>query len=575
MPHSVLVLGGTRSGKSEFAEGLVNDASEVRYVATAAPAPDDDPEWAGRIAAHRTRRPGHWTTEEVGTPDRLVALLGEVKPDEAVLVDDLGGWLTGVLAEADWSATAIEDKLATLVSAVRDCPASKLVIVSPEVGMSVVPATQSGRAFVDAAGGANRLLAEACSTVVLVVAGQPTWLKTGPGTPSPVTAPTPTPAEPAVTEAAVTEAAPVPAEIEVPVVEAPPFATDTEPGAGAEVRPTIVLQPSGDSAVMELTEQLPQPSESASTEAEQRIAALDVSGPGLGRLARAVKFTAGARETAAGGPYRDVRALVIYGAHEGGVAAGDDPEVWAGRVRRIGEGGGPLGLLAQRARVRLQVLDVRGPDADLVAAPLESGDVLAAELVDAAIQQGWRIADAAVDEGADLLVLAAAGPGQEGAAAAVVAASTSAEPAALLQRVYQPGGTIDDEAWMTRCAALRDGLHRLKGRSRDARSLLAAVGGPDIAVAMGLLVGAAARRTPVLVDGPVGIAAALLARDIAGVSRLWTLLADHGGHPTVKSGASALDLQPLLELGLGLGEGAAGLMTVPLIQAGLSIVDSA
>jgi nicotinate-nucleotide--dimethylbenzimidazole phosphoribosyltransferase len=115
----------------------------------------------------------------------------------------------------------------------------------------------------------------------------------------------------------------------------------------------------------------------------------------------------------------------------------------------------------------------------------------------------------------------------------------------------------------------------LKGRSRDARSLLAAVGGPDIAVAMGLLMGAAARRTPVLVDGPVGIAAALLARDIAGVSRLWILLADHGGHPTVKSAASALDLQPLLELGLGLGEGAAGLMTVPLIQAGLSIVDSA
>jgi NaMN:DMB phosphoribosyltransferase len=351
--------------------------------------------------------------------------------------------------------------------------------------------------------------------------------------------------------------------------------TEAGPGGGPLVRPTIVLRPAGDSAVMELTEELPLPSEAASTEAEQRIAALDVSGPGLGRLARAVKFTAGARETAAGGPYRDVRALVIYGAHEGGVAAGDDPEVWAARVRRTGEGGGPLGLLAQRARVRLQVLDVRGPDGELVAAPLENGDVLTPELVDAAIQQGWRIADAAVDEGADLLVLAAAGPGQEGAAAAVVAASASAEPAALLQRVYQPGGTIDDEAWMVRCAALRDGLRHLKGRSRDARTVLAAVGGADIAVAMGLVMGAAARRTPVIVDGPVGIAAALLARDIAGMARQWTLLADHGGHPTVKQGASTLDLQPLLELGLGLGEGAAGLTAVSLIQTSLSIVDSA
>jgi NaMN:DMB phosphoribosyltransferase len=78
----------------------------------------------------------------------------------------------------------------------------------------------------------------------------------------------------------------------------------------------------------------------------------------------------------------------------------------------------------------------------------------------------------------------------------------------------------------------------------------------------------------VLVDGPVGIAAALLARDIAGPSRLWVLLADHGDHPTVKAGASALDLKPLIELRLGLGEGAASLMVVPLIQAALSIVDS-
>jgi nicotinate-nucleotide--dimethylbenzimidazole phosphoribosyltransferase len=560
MPHSVLVLGGTRSGKSEFAEGLVNDASEVRYVATAAPAPDDDPEWAGRIAAHRTRRPGNWTTEELGTPERLVTLLGEGKPDEAVLVDDLGGWLTAVLADAGWSATAAEEPVATLVSAVRECAARALVLVSPEVGLSVVPATQSGRAFVDAAGGANRQLAEACTAVVLVVAGQPTWLKG-----APPAAALPTPGAPAAPAAA-------PAPIEVPVVEAPPFAEPAEDGVS--VAPTIVLQPVGDAAVIELAGQLPLPSDTAATAAEERLAALDVPGPGLGRLGRAVLFTAGARDDAGSHPYRDVRALVLYGAHEGGVAAGDDPEVWAARVRRLGEGGGPLGLLAGRARVRLQVLDVRGPGGDLVAAPIESGDALDADRVEEALRQGWRIADRAADEGADLLVLAAAGPGQEAAAAAVVAGTTSAEPAALLQRVYRPGGAIDDDAWMARCVAIRDGMRRLRGRSRDARTLLAALGGPDIAVATGLVLGAAARKTPVLVDGPVGIAATLVARDIAGPSRLWTLLADHGDHPTVKAGASALDLKPLVELRLGLGEGAASLVAVPLIQAALSLVDS-
>jgi nicotinate-nucleotide--dimethylbenzimidazole phosphoribosyltransferase len=563
MPHSVLVLGGTRSGKSEFAEGLVNDASEVRYVATAAPAPDDDPEWAGRIAAHRTRRPGNWTTEELGTPERLVTLLGEVKPDEAVLVDDLGGWLTAVLADAGWSATAAEEPAATLVSAVRECAARTLVLVSPEVGLSVVPATQSGRAFVDAAGGANRQLAEACTAVVLVVAGQPTWLKGAPPAAAPPTAVAPgAPAAPAA----------APAPIEVPVVEAPPFAEPAEDGVS--VAPTIVLRPVGDAAVIELAGQLPLPSDTAATAAEERLAALDVPGPGLGRLGRAVLFTAGARDDAGSHPYRDVRGLVLYGAHEGGVAAGDDPEVWAARVRRLGEGGGPLGLLAGRARVRLQVLDVRGPGGDLVAAPIESGDALDADRVEEALQQGWRIADTAADEGADLLVLAAAGPGQEAAAAAVVAGTTSAEPAALLQRVYRPGGAIDDDAWMARCVAIRDGMRRLRGRSRDARTLLAALGGPDIAVATGLVLGAAARKTPVLVDGPVGIAATLVARDIAGPSRLWTLLADHGDHPTVRAGASALDLKPLVELRLGLGEGAASLVAVPLIQAALSLVDS-
>ncbi|MER7472126.1 bifunctional adenosylcobinamide kinase/adenosylcobinamide-phosphate guanylyltransferase, partial [Micromonospora sp. NPDC000018] len=62
--NTVLVLGGIRSGKSEFAESLVAEAPTVRYVATAADAPADDAEWAARLAAHRARRPETWTTEE-------------------------------------------------------------------------------------------------------------------------------------------------------------------------------------------------------------------------------------------------------------------------------------------------------------------------------------------------------------------------------------------------------------------------------------------------------------------------------------------------------------------------------
>src|SRR5207302_2597834 len=107
-------------------------------------------------------------------PGRLAGLLAETKPDQTVLVDDLGGWMTALLDRGQ----AESDAVAVLTEAVRDC-AGRLVVVSPEVGLSVVPATEAGRAFADALGLANQALADACDAVVLVVAGQPTWLKRG------------------------------------------------------------------------------------------------------------------------------------------------------------------------------------------------------------------------------------------------------------------------------------------------------------------------------------------------------------------------------------------------------------
>jgi nicotinate-nucleotide--dimethylbenzimidazole phosphoribosyltransferase len=649
--HSILVLGGIRSGKSEFAEDLVNDAVEVRYVATASRPQEDDPEWTARVEAHRRRRPPAWTTEETGvTPARLATLLAEAKAGETLLVDDLGGWLAAVLDEGDWSAGADREPVAGLVAAVRACPAT-VVIVSPEVGMSVVPATTSGRLFADAVGGANRLLAQACDAVALVVAGQPDWLKLAPsgatragapgGSPEPLTAPLAPagPAEPvlppagtgalapgavppgatidagavldagAVSDAgAVLDAADAGAVLDAAVAGAvldaaaagavldatgvgavldaaagavsdaagAADAGGTGPDDGAEGLDGSILElkdmPYG--SVIEAGMDLPLPDEAATSAAEERIHALDVTGPGLGNLARAVTFAAGAQGSGPR-PFQSVRVLLLHGDHLGGVAAGDNPQTWADRVRQAREGVGPLGLLAARAGARLQVVDVDGADGEPVGQPIESGTALAPERVDAALRYGLKLADSAADEGTDLLVLAAAGAGQQAAAAAVVAASTTTEVVALLPRVHQPGGVIDDEAWMVRCGAIRDALRGLRGRSRDARSVLAALAGADIAVAVGVLVGAAARRVPVMIDGPVGIAAAAVAKDISGVTRHWTLLAEHGDHPTVKAGAELLGLEPLLDLRLGLGEGVAALAALPLIQATLSIVDSA
>ena len=205
------------------------------------------------------------------------------------------------------------------------------------------------------------------------------------------------------------------------------------------------------------------------------------------------------------------------------------------------------------------------------AAPIEYQDAISTEQMDAALRAGWVEADRAADEGIELLVLAAGGAGSTTAAAAVVAAVTGGEPPALLSRVTTPYGQYDDVAWMNRCLALRDALHRVRDRDGDPRTVLSALGGADIAAATGLILGAASRRTPVMIDGPVGAAAALLARDFAENAARWVLMADHGRHPAVRLAAVSLELSPWLDLNLELGEGAAALTALPMLQMALTL----
>lgn len=185
MPHSdpappgsggrwrTLVLGGARSGKSAYAESLAG-AGSVRYIATAIPDPSDT-DFAARIAAHRARRPAGWTVLDGADP---ATALGEASPG-ATLVDDIGTWLTARLdARAAWEAPrgTITPDMDALVSAVAQYP-GRLVLVTPEVGLGVIPATRSGRLFRDEIGLLNQRLAQVCDDAFFVVAGLPMRLK--------------------------------------------------------------------------------------------------------------------------------------------------------------------------------------------------------------------------------------------------------------------------------------------------------------------------------------------------------------------------------------------------------------
>ncbi|WP_262282344.1 bifunctional adenosylcobinamide kinase/adenosylcobinamide-phosphate guanylyltransferase [Micromonospora sp. MA102] len=574
--NTLLVLGGIRSGKSEFAESVVADAPTVRYVATAPEGDPEDTEWATRLAAHRARRPGSWTTEETAAdPGRLAEVIATAGPNETLLVDDLGGWVTVLLDPAHQPADDTAT-IAELAAAVR-ASAARLVLVSPEVGLSLVPTTPLGRAFTDALGATNRAVAEACDAVALVVAGQTAWLKPPAAPPAQAGA---APAAPARAGAAQAGPAPVgpapaaPAPAGVPDEALPEVLTPAVPPAPAPAAtagpadwaaPTMALPMVATGLVIQPGMELPMPDDYTGPQAVDRLATLDIAGAGLGVLERVVGFAAATQGTATPTPWGSVRVLLLHGDHEGGASAGAVPGESARRARQARAGKGPLARLAAENGASLQVVETPS------SAPIEEGPALGGEEVEAALRYGWRLAEQAADAGVQLLVLAACGAGTETAAAAVLAATAGAEPPAVLGRVVTEHGEFDDAAWMVRCAAVRDALHRTRRSAREAKDVLAELGGGDVAVATGVLLGATARRVPVLLDGPVGVAAGMVSRDLAGQARHWCLLPDHGGRPGVRLAADVLGLTPLLDLRLDLGEGATALAALPLLRSALSL----
>ena len=174
----ILVTGGTRSGKSAYAEQLLADAAAVTYLAPGPPAdPATDPEWAGRIAAHQARRPAHWTTVET---DDLPGALRAAKPGQAIMIDSLGSWVTAVAGPAGgldasrlqaWQQ-AFDDQVTDLVEAWRSCR-RRAVAVTNEVGLGLVSEHRSGRIFTDRLGGLNQQSPAVSDQVMLMVAGRP------------------------------------------------------------------------------------------------------------------------------------------------------------------------------------------------------------------------------------------------------------------------------------------------------------------------------------------------------------------------------------------------------------------
>lgn len=173
-----LILGGSRSGKSVLAERRATESGlAVTYIATAQ---SGDAEMADRIAHHQARRPGHWALVEA--PLQLGAALEcHAAPERCLVVDCLTLWLSNLLCAEQEGADSLqfERERDALLAALTRAP-GRIILVSNEVGMGIVPLGALTRRFGDEAGRLNQAVAAACERVTLVVAGLPYPLKEPP-----------------------------------------------------------------------------------------------------------------------------------------------------------------------------------------------------------------------------------------------------------------------------------------------------------------------------------------------------------------------------------------------------------
>lgn len=169
-----LILGGARSGKSRLAERLAAESGlQVIYVATSQPL---DGEMSSRVRTHRERRPADWGLVE--EPVALARVLEEqAAADRCLLVDCLTLWLTNLLMLED--ETRLNRECEALLACLQKLP-GRVILVSNESGLGVVPMGELTRRYVDAAGLLHQAVAERCERVLFTVAGLPMILKGDP-----------------------------------------------------------------------------------------------------------------------------------------------------------------------------------------------------------------------------------------------------------------------------------------------------------------------------------------------------------------------------------------------------------
>lgn len=317
--------------------------------------------------------------------------------------------------------------------------------------------------------------------------------------------------------------------------------------------------------------------------ARERLAALATPAGALGRLG-----DLGARLSAALGSVpppelTDVRLVVFAGDHgvaEHGVSA-YPAAVTPAMVRSLVAGTAGVSALARAHGVSVRVLDIAVDD-DLDGVPAEvsahhlrraSGaihleDALAADEVRRALEVGRTVAAEELAAGAQVLISGDLGIGNTTPAAALVAAALGLPAEDVVGR----GTGVDDAGLARKTEVVAQALRRAGGRTADPLESLAALASADLAATTGFLVAAAEAGVPVVLDGLMSVACALTAERLAPGAAAWFVAGHRSTEPAQSLALEKLGLDPLLDLGLRLGEGSGAVAAVPVLRSAVALM---
>jgi nicotinate-nucleotide--dimethylbenzimidazole phosphoribosyltransferase len=319
--------------------------------------------------------------------------------------------------------------------------------------------------------------------------------------------------------------------------------------------------------------------------ADERWAALGEPRAGLGTLEQLGSWLAAVQGQVPPRPVDRAKVLVFaadHGVARLGVSAlrpGDTERL----VRSVLDGEAAVSVLARRFGASVRVVDVAvdpsDPEQELPggvsrdrirrgSGRTDTEDALTPEEAEAAFRLGLRLADEEADSGTDLVVLGDLGVGSTTVAAALIGALCGLDAASVTGR----GSGIDDNVWMVKCAAVRDTMRRARPLLGEPLELLAAVGGADFAAMTGFLLQAAVRRLPVLLDGVVSAACALVAQRVAFRAPEWWRAGQSSGEPAQAKAYERLNLEPLQSQTIRVGGGAGALMSLPLLTAASTLL---